>query len=217
MRQTLHPVTFKSSELTLEGRLHLPVGAGPFPAVAVCHPHPLYGGDMESSVVRALCQSLPSRGIAALRFNFRGVGGSQGEFAHGAGEVEDAAQAVTYLTLLKGVDAGQVGIAGYSFGARVALQAAAQEGLVAAVALVACPGHALSRAAGADLSLPKLVLMGDQDHVTPPDQFTFLAQRLPDPKEVHLLEGADHFFRGQEETVGDLVAEFFQRWLCPRE
>ncbi|GAG53448.1 unnamed protein product [marine sediment metagenome] len=77
-------ITFTSDGLALQGILHRP-DSSPSSAVAVCHPHPLYGGDMHNSVVVALCRAAASRGIAALRFNFRGVGRSEGSFADGVG------------------------------------------------------------------------------------------------------------------------------------
>jgi alpha/beta superfamily hydrolase len=84
MKQTR--VSFASGELSLEGILAVPEGAGPFPVVIVCHPHPQYGGEMNNNVVVPICQALAQASIASLRFNFRGVGASQGIFADGIGE-----------------------------------------------------------------------------------------------------------------------------------
>ena len=83
------PVTFPCGEITLEGEWHLPAGEAPFPAVVVCHPFPPMGGSMHSSVVVAICEALRERSIAALRFNFRGVGASGGSFSKGTGEREE--------------------------------------------------------------------------------------------------------------------------------
>jgi alpha/beta superfamily hydrolase len=116
-------VRFPSGELTLVGVLHRPQGTG-LPAVAVCHPHPLYGGDMENNVVVSLCGALADAGVAALRFNFRGVGGSGGSHGGGIGERQDALAALDFLAGVAGVDGGGLGLAGYSFGALVALGAA---------------------------------------------------------------------------------------------
>lgn len=206
-------VTFKSGDLTLEGVLHLPDVDSPLPCVAICHPHPLYGGDMHNNVVMGLAAALPEKGIAALRFNFRGVGGSGGEHTRGVGEVEDAEAAVAFLSLYRGIDGGRLGLAGYSFGASVALETARKEGLIHALALVACPFQSLNSPVGQGLVAPKLFLCGDQDHVIPADQFSFLAKRFVEPREVHIIPGADHFFGGFEREVADLVSGFFARWL----
>src|SRR5690606_755555 len=117
------PIAFTSEGLSLEGILHQPVSA-PFPAAAVCHPHPLYGGDMNNYVVVAVCQALADAGIASLRFNYRGVGDSEGEYGDGLGERTDAAAALAYLRQLAQADQDRMGIVGYSFGATVALAAA---------------------------------------------------------------------------------------------
>lgn len=81
----------------LEAVLHIPDGVPPFAGAVICHPHPQYGGDMNSNVVTALCHALTDRGMAALRFNFRGVGGSTGAFDNGRGEARDASAAVAHL------------------------------------------------------------------------------------------------------------------------
>jgi len=80
------PITFTSEDLTLEGILHEPA-LTPFPAAIVCHPHPLYGGDMNNNVVVAVCQALAEAGIAGLRFNYRGVGRSEGKYGDGLAEI----------------------------------------------------------------------------------------------------------------------------------
>ena len=168
---------------------------------------------MTSPVVTAIARTLAQAGIAALRFNFRGVGNSEGAQSRGAGEADDAAAAVAFLTLDGRIRAGGVGIAGYSFGAGMALEAASRDGLVQAVASIACPTAAFTAFGAMEMVPPKLLVCGDQDHDFPVGQFTFLAKRYTDPKQVEVLHGADHFFRGQEGDVATLTAEFFSRWL----
>jgi alpha/beta superfamily hydrolase len=89
-------VTFPCGELKLEAAWHHPDGMGPFPGVVVCHPHPLHGGDMSNNVISAICETLAKHSIAALRFNFRGVGNSEGEFGGGYQEQDDIAAALTF-------------------------------------------------------------------------------------------------------------------------
>ncbi|HWP99559.1 MAG TPA: CocE/NonD family hydrolase [Vicinamibacterales bacterium] len=131
------PERIPSADLELEGRLHLPDGAGPFAGVVVCHPHPQYGGDMRNNVVMTVCAALTAGGFAALRFNFRGVGRSGGAFDGGRGEGLDAAAAVSHLAALPTIDATRMGLAGYSFGALAALAAA--DARLRALALIAPP------------------------------------------------------------------------------
>ncbi|MCS7207376.1 MAG: alpha/beta fold hydrolase [Dehalococcoidia bacterium] len=206
------PIT-TSEGLRLEGVLHKAEGKGPWPGVVVCHPHPLYGGDMDHPLVVAVAQALHTRGFCVVRFNFRGTGASEGVHSHGVKEVEDAAEALLALGMVPGVDNGRLGIVGYSFGAGIALEVASQPGMVQAVGAVAPPASALNHPAAAHTPVPKLFICGDQDHIVPAEQFQFLVRRWAEPKEVHLLEGVDHFFRGAERQVALLVADFFARWL----
>ena len=96
VQTTTSHLTFQSGDLSLEGVLHLPA-VTPAPGVVVCHPHPQYGGDMENNVVVAACDWLADRACAALRFNFRGVGESDGAFDQGAGERDDVRAALAHL------------------------------------------------------------------------------------------------------------------------
>ena len=129
-------VRLVSGNLTLEGVLHLPASS-PSPAVAVCHPHPLQGGNMHNNVVVAICGAAAERGIAALRFNFRGVGGSEGSFGDGVGERADADAALAHLRQLPEVEQHRVGIVGYSFGAAVALLVVGEDDQIAPSSRVA--------------------------------------------------------------------------------
>ena len=96
MKQTR--VSFSSGGLSLEGILAIPEGAGSFPAVIICHPHPLYGGNMDNNVVLSLSDTLTQASLASFKFNFRGVGGSQGEFGQGIGEQEDVEAAISFIS-----------------------------------------------------------------------------------------------------------------------
>jgi len=113
-------VTFPVGDITLEGLLWAPPQA-PSVGAVLCHPHPLYGGEMRNNVVSALAEALQRAGVATLRFNFRGVGQSGGEHGGGEAEIEDVKAAVTYLLSRQAVKT--VAVAGYSFGAIVGLRA----------------------------------------------------------------------------------------------
>jgi len=204
-------ITFTSEGLTLEGVLHQPGSAsGLFPAAVVCHPHPLYGGDMNNNVVAAVCQALVEAGIAALRFNFRGVGRSEGKYAGGLGERADAAAALAYLRQLPGVDEGKVGIIGYSFGANVALAAADER--LAAVTAISLPsfGQALP-----DLTIrcPTLLVSGDRDEFSPTDSLPALAAAIGPHCQTAIISGADHFWWSYEMELAETVTQFFRRYV----
>ena len=168
---------------------------------------------MYSSVVIGVADRLTANGIAVLRFNFRGVGGSEGEFDWGSGETDDAETALEAISLTEGVDASRIGIAGYSFGAAVALQAAMGSPTIQAVASIACPAQQLRAFSGLEMLQPKLFILGDHDHNFPADQFRFLTRRYADPCEAEIIPGADHFFRGSESEVGEIASRFFTTWL----
>lgn len=208
-----HDIIFPSGELALEGILHLPDGEGRFPGVVICHPHPQYGGNMYNVIVASLVQSLCDAGIAALRFHFRGVDMSEGSFDGGIGEIEDAAEAMSFLSLHDNIDASRVGIAGYSFGAAVALAAAWRSDTPQALVSIACPSRVFNEMSARELLLPKLLLLGEHDHDFPAQQFRFMARRYTDPKTIEIIGGADHFFGGHVSEVVELATEFFRQWL----
>ena len=208
-------LTLKSGNLTLEAALHTPAkGPGPFPGVALCHPHPLYGGDMDNNVVMAMCQGLTAHGIAALRFNFRGVGGSEGGHDHGKGEQEDALAALAALRAAKPIDAARTGLAGYSFGAGVALGAGPRDARIKAIAVVAPLTAALSNPALQADTRPKLFLSGEQDSFIAIDQVRALLKKIAQPVELVVLSGADHFMSGFEGEIARAVGQFFAKNLA---
>ena len=198
---------------TLEGFLHLPEGDGPFPGVVVCHPHPQMGGDMNNNVVMGVCYSLFIAGIASLRFNFRGAGRSQGVYDEGRGEMGDLLAALEFAASQESIATDGVGLAGYSFGAGVAMKTAQKGGVTTALSLIGRarvdPEDDFTRIP----SLPIQFVIGDQDRLMPAEQFTDLTSRLTTPPEMHVIPGADHFFVGQERDAAELVTAFFQRRL----
>ena len=200
------PHTFRSGDLSLEALFHRP-RAALFPAVVVCHPHPLFGGDMHNSVIVAVCEALVDAGIGALRFNFRGVGRSQGRFADGIGEREDVVAALTYLRDLEGVDQAKVGIVGYSFGAAVALLAADEHTAVLVGISPPSIGSAVPRLA---VGCATFLVAGDRDDVAPAGWLTALAGAIGPHCRVEVVPGADHFWWGHEHKLAEAVAAFLR-------
>jgi alpha/beta superfamily hydrolase len=200
-------VSFPCADLTLEGAYSEPEGEGPIAGVAVCHPHPLYGGMMDNNVVIAVCRALSRVGIASLRFNFRGVGGSEGAHDGGIGEQDDVTAALSSLASNACVDSERIGLCGYSFGAGVALEVAAQNEQVKALALVSpllSPGSPLL-----SYEKPKLLLWGSEDLALPAADLASFTEGLPDPKTYEVVAGADHFWWGYEDKISSMAAGFF--------
>jgi alpha/beta superfamily hydrolase len=207
-----HHVTFNSPEaspIQLEGILHLPAGEErKGPGAVICHPHSLYGGSMGVPLVVAIAKELAQRGVVALRFNFRGVGRSQGTYADGEGEMADVAGALDFLEEQASVDRERLYLVGYSFGAGVGLRHAENDPRIAAVAVVAPyvenPSESLLRS----YTQPKLFLVGEGDTVCPVERLQALVDSLTEPKELRILPGTDHFFWGRERAVAKIVGEF---------
>jgi alpha/beta superfamily hydrolase len=200
-------VTFKSGDLTLEGMIAYPGGAGPHRVAAVCHPHPLYGGSMYNNVVDAVLEALHTRGFATLRFNFRGVGQSEGEFDNGRGEADDAIAAIRFLTTQKGVRTAGAVLAGYSFGATTAVRAAPSVEEVAAIVTVALPLGMIDPSALGTITKPIVLLAGDQDSYCPANHLTALAERLGPSAQLKIIPGADHFFGDREHEITAALVE----------
>ena len=210
-------VFFNSSEvdpLELEGVLHRPVGEmGRCPAVLLCHPHSLMGGSMEVPVIAATAQELAGHGIIALRFNFRGVGRSEGEFGEGVREVADVAGGLDYLLGLEEVDEEKLYLMGYSFGASVGLRHVEQDPRLAGIVALCLPlGNmaigTLEKDFWHDYTKPKLFLAGDSDYICPLAELRPLVESLPEPKELIVLEGTDHFLWGRERQIARAIADF---------
>ena len=204
-------VKFPCGDLILEGMTVVPESKGPYPGVVVCHPHSLYGGEMNNNVVVPICQALAQASIVSLRFNFRGVGASQGKFADGIGEREDVAAAISYLSTLETVDKERIGLCGYSFGGGVSLEVAPADERVKALALI-------SPAISTYVSLkqytkPKLIVCGGADQFVSIISLQRLAEELPPPNDFELVSGADHFWGGYEDKVAARVTAFFINML----
>ncbi len=206
-------VTFPCGELALEGILQIPGGAGRFPAVIVCHPHPLYGGSMDNNVVCSLTQTLTRALFVSFRFNFRGVGESQGEFDHGIGEQDDAEAAIAFVSTIEQVDPRRIGLAGYSAGAGFAFLTGSRDARIKALAAVSPPLNMFDFDFLRDCSKPKFLISGSRDSFTPTSQFLEFCQSLPQPKECQVIEAADHFWWGYESSLAAEVTSFFTRNL----
>ena len=197
-------VSFRSGDLTLEGLIANP--GGDAPAAVVCHPHPMYGGSMYNNVVDAMLAAMWQLGYATLRFNFRGVGGSEGEHDGGPGEVDDAIAAMAYLLAQPGVRKEGAVMAGYSFGAMVAVSAGYERAEIARIVAVAIPLAMADARIPDGASKPVLLVSGDRDSYSPVAGLQALRSKIGDAARLEIVAGADHFFGGREAELSRVIA-----------
>jgi len=203
-------VSFPTADgLELEGLLRQGEGANEGRWVMLCHPHPLYGGDMHNNVVEALQRSLAGEGFSTLRFNFRGVGGSSGEYGEGVAEVKDVRDAVDFIAREAGVD-HDCYLLGYSFGAYVGVQGVAADKRVKAIVCISPPVALYDFGVLKEEVRPKLIVSGQRDLICPVLPVEELFASLPEPKIMHICPGADHFWWGMEAHITDYVLDFFR-------
>ena len=197
---------FRGPAGRLEAILMLPE-APPVAAAVVCHAHPLQGGMMHFKVVFRAAKALQSAGLAALRFNFRGVGRSEGTHDHGAGEQEDARAAL--FELQDRFPGLPLVLGGFSFGSVVALHVAARDRRVGAVFALGYPiSFEAEHAYLAAITRPRLFVQGETDEFGPGDALRALADPLPPPRDVVVIPGADHFFDGHLDALQGAVADW---------
>ena len=184
-------------------------GEGARAAVAVCHPHPLYGGTMDNTVVFRTARALQVAGLAVLRFNFRGVGGSEGEHHGQGGEAEDLGAALDWLEReLPGVE---LWAAGFSFGARTAAARAGVDPRIARVVLVALPVRAFDCSFLRDVRQPGLIVMAENDEY---GTLAELRRQFPDLHaglELEEVPQTGHFFEGATRELERRVQAWARR------
>jgi alpha/beta superfamily hydrolase len=168
---------------------------------------------MRVPVMEATARELAAGGLVALRFDFRGVGRSEGSFGGAIGEMSDVGGAVQFLAERDEVDENRLYLMGYSFGAAVALHYMEQGSPISAVAALCLPlGESTIVPLDQDFWLgwhkPKIFLAGDRDHICPLSELRPLVGSLPEPKQLTVLEGADHFLWGSEQKVAGYIADY---------
>jgi uncharacterized protein len=195
----------------LEALIDVPAGT-PTGAVVFAHPLPTHGGTMHTKVVYQGTKGLVRSGRAVLRFNFRGVGASEGTFAGGPGEMEDFKAALDYMHAR--YPELPLWSAGFSFGSWIALEAGAADDRVSVLIGIAPP----VTKAGYDFpatkrsTKPKFFIQGEADDICPLQDMWKFYSELPEPKELVIIDAADHLFDGHTTEVGeaieDLVKDF---------
>jgi len=183
------PVSFKSEGLTIDGGLSM---ADKNRGVVITHPHPLFGGDMNNPVVQSIKTVYQRKGYTTLRFNFRGVGRSEGRYDDGRGERADLLAAAAFLQQ-KGVNA--IDLAGYSFGTWINAETSGDIP-VNAMVMVAPPVAMLPFGKSRPIPELKLVVTGSEDEFAPPRLVRPIIPDWNPDAALHVIDGADHFFFG---------------------
>lgn len=180
-------------------------------AVAVFgHPHPLHGGTMHTKALYQAAKAMPRMAVAALRFNFRGVGRSAGTFDAGPGEKDDFRAAIAFAQ--ERYPDTPIWAAGMSFGAWIAMTAGAEDPRVSLLLGIAPPVDRYDFEVLQTCTLPKFIIHGESDELISIKEIRKFYSQLPEPKELVVIEDANHLFEGRTPVVGesveDLLADF---------
>ena len=202
-------VIFTGPAGRLEGRYH-PAKQKNAPIAMVLHPHPQFRGSMNHPIVYQVYYAFVARGFSVLRFNFRGVGRSQGSFDHGTGELSDAAAALDWAQTIN-PEARACWVAGFSFGAWIGMQLLMRRPEVEGFISIAPPANLYDFSFLAPCPSSGLIVHGQKDAVVPPADVAVLADKLKQQKGITIthktIEGASHFFDpGMEEMIGTVDA-----------
>jgi alpha/beta superfamily hydrolase len=194
----------------LEALLWTTSRANPSFAALVCHPHPLFGGTMHNKVVYQAAKALHRSGAPVLRFNFRGVGQSEGVHDNGRGERDDVRAALDYLATE--FPEQSILLAGFSFGSSVGLRVGCGDERVKELIGLGLPVDNVDMSFLQSCTKPKLILQGGNDQYGSRAKLEALYARLPEPKRLVVFDGADHFFSGALPKVGEAIAS----WIAER-
>jgi alpha/beta superfamily hydrolase len=181
------------------------------PIALLLHPHPQHGGTMNNKVVYTLFHAFLHCGFSALRFNFRGVGRSQGQFGGGEGELADAAAALDWLQTAH-PNAKSCWVGGFSFGAWIGMQLLMRRPEIGAFVSIAPPSGMLDFSFLAPCPASGLIVQGDQDQVVPLEATQKLITKLKHQRNItidfHVVKGADHFFYNNLAELGQIVEDY---------
>jgi len=172
-------------------------------ACLVCHPHPLYGGSMHNKVVYRMARALRRSGSVVLRFNFRGVGRSEGAHDQGAGELEDSRLLLEWLR--SRYPALAYSAAGFSFGSRIALRLGCSRVGMRRIIAVGFPTKSGTFEYLKNCLTSKVFVQSTQDEHGPRPQLEAIYRDVADPKQIHWVEAADHFFRDGLDALEDTI------------
>ncbi|MDD5748267.1 MAG: prolyl oligopeptidase family serine peptidase [Actinomycetota bacterium] len=206
----------ESEDISLEGVLSIPEKTDVVAGVILCHPHPMGGGNMYVPLFECLVREVCARGFAALRFNFGGVGNSDGVFTNGAEETDDVLSGLTYLGSLLNLDDERMAIVGWSFGSQVAVSAmekgACASCLIAiGLPLVACDPEKLKESLSV-IGAKTTLIVGENDALCPLGELkSILGDSSDDGDRIVVIQNTDHFLIGKEEEISKKVTQLLQR------
>jgi len=202
-------IFFDAGELKLEGMFLPAPSDAPHPAAVICHPHPAYGGTMDNNVVMGVTRALHKTGHSTLRFNFRGVGASEGQYSGGVAEVDDVRAAIEFMQIKSGGRDVPIVLAGYSFGSWVAANALEGDSSISHVILVSPPTSMFdfSHLSKDGVERARHVIVGDRDQFCDRAVLQELFDQLPEPKTLRVIPHADHFLFGREQALTEAVIE----------
>lgn len=172
-------------------------------ACLLCHPHPLYGGTMHNKVVYRMARALRRSGSVVLRFNFRGVGRSEGAHDQGVGELEDARLLLEWLR--SRYPALACSAAGFSFGSRIALRLGCSRVGMRRIIAVGFPTKSGTFAYLKNCLTPKVFVQSTQDEHGPRPELEAIYEDIADPKQIHWVLATDHFFRDGLDTLEETI------------
>ena len=203
----------------IESRYHHEARTGS-PIALILHPHPQFGGTMNNQVVYHLYHMFAERGFSTLRFNFRGVGRSQGYFDNGPGELSDAASALDWLQIAN-PDSRSCWIAGVSFGTWIAMQLLMRRPEIDGFICVAPPANLYDFSFLAPCPSSGLMINGDKDRVVPSSSISELAGKLKTQKGIkidhEIVPGANHFFEGKMDELVASVGTYVDARMAKAE
>ena len=210
-------VIFNGPDGRLEGRYHQSKNPNA-PIAIVLHPHPLHGGNMNNRVAFIMFNNFVERGFSVLRFNFRGVGRSQGAFDNGVGELSDAAYAFDWMQQFNS-NSPFCWIGGYSFGALVSMQLMMRRPEIEGFVSISPPAGTEDFSFLAPCPSSGLIIHGDKDTHVPLDAVKKLAQKLDGQKNISvnlsIVKGADHFYKDNMDNLSKEVASYLDNSLPP--
>jgi alpha/beta superfamily hydrolase len=196
----------------LEALLELPKSGEPTGMAVICHPHPVHGGTMLNKVVHTLSRAFALQQFASLRFNFRGVGKSEGTFDEGKGEIQDALAALEWLKA--NISAGPMWLAGFSFGGAMAIHTAvtsSASGLVSVAPATSRFANDLDR----QPECPWLIVQGDQDELVDINETIDYVNSLNPGPQLAIFPQGEHFFHGRLIELRDTVEDFIRSHAQP--
>ena len=213
----MHEVTIPGPEGRMEGRYNKGKGKNP-PLVILLHPHPQYGGNMNNKVIYNCFKTFSTLGFSVLRFNYRGVGNSEGNYSgeEGIGEMTDAACALDWL-LLSNTESTKVWVTGFSFGAFIGLNLLMRRPELEGFIAISPPADKYDFSFLAPCPVSGLIIQGDKDDIVNETDVALFANKLDSQRSISInykkVKNADHFFTDQLDVVSNVIKKYIIKRL----